>query len=145
LHLTRTIVEIVEAAAQILSWLLARSDRTIIRLIHIFAESLNMEPMNTVNYALNTWRASSAHFSEDAHYVGDQKIPAIGINAILLATLDWRPGPAVRPWLRESLLVVNAASAALAAALMILRHRRSGESAPFSELELVNTHSGNFE
>lgn len=102
--------------------------------------------MDTVNYALNIWRARSAHFSEDAQYVeGDQEIPAIGINAILLATLDWRPGPAVRPWLRESLMVVSAASAALAAALMILRHRRSGEGSTLGELELVNVHDDNFE
>lgn len=143
--LTRLVAEIVEVAAQLLSWLVARPDRKIIRLIHIFAEDLNMKPMDTVNYALSVWRASSAHFSEDAHYIGDQKIPVIGTNAILLATLDWRPGPAVRPWLKESLLIANVASAALAAALMILRHRRYGESTPFGELELVNAQSDNSE
>ncbi|MBE3042633.1 hypothetical protein IMZ48_08660 [Candidatus Bathyarchaeota archaeon] len=100
--------------------------------------------MEAVNYALNTWRANTAHFSEDAHYIeGDQEFSTIGTNAILLATLDWRPGPTVRPWLRGSLMVVNAASAALGVALMILRRRRIDEGAPFSELELIGVHETN--
>lgn len=107
----------------------------------MFAGQLHLEPMETVNYALNIWQANTVHFAEDAHYIqGEQKISAIGTNAIILAALDWRPGPAVRPWLRQTLMVVNVASAALGATLMILRHQRLCEEAPLSELDLPNIH-----
>lgn len=109
-----------------------------IRLVHMFAGQLHVKPMETVNYALNVWQANTAHFAEDAHYIeGEQEISAIGTNAILLAALDWRPGPEVRPWLRETLMVVNVTSAALGATLMILRHQRLGEGAPLSEPDLL--------
>lgn len=121
--------------------LLQLPDRKIIRLVYVFAGQLHLEPMEAINYALNVWQANTVHFSEDAHYIeGEQEISAIGTNAILLAVLDWRPGPAVRPWLRETLMVVNIASAALGATLMILRHQRLREGAPLSEIELLDIH-----
>ena len=55
----------------------------------MFAGQLHLEPMETVNYALNVWQANTAHFTEDAHYIeGEREISAIGTNAILLAALD---------------------------------------------------------
>lgn len=142
----RIMIDLVDAAKQLLILLLERPNRKTIRLISMLADQVNMEPMDAVKYSLNIWRTSIAHFSEDAHYdEGDREIPAIGMNGILFTNLDWRPEPKVCGRFRMSMVVVNATSAALSVALAVLQRHRSSEIVPYGDLGLCNSHQSGFE